>query len=153
MTEESDLRDFDRSLHATQARFSGGVSPAALALAAADWAMHLAGQPGRQAALARQLGADWAALTRQTLGLPVDKRVPEPGDHRFAAPGWSQGPAALAVQAFLRAERFWDMATTGIPGVSKENERIVNFLVRQSMDMVAPAMKIRNFNFTESTKF
>jgi polyhydroxyalkanoate synthase subunit PhaC len=139
MTEDQDLRDFDRSLHATQARLCGGLSPAALALAAADWAMHLAGQPGRQASLARQLGDDWAALARQALGLRAEPLKPEPGDHRFADPGWQHGPAAFAVQAFLRAERFWDMATTGIPGVSKENERIVNFVARQSMDMAAPS--------------
>ena len=139
MTEETDLRDFDRALHAAQARFSGGLSPAALALAAADWAMHLSSQPGRQMALSRQLGADWAALTRRMLGLPAETLAPEPGDHRFVDAGWQHGPAALAVQAFLRAERFWDMATTGTPGVSRENERIVNFLARQSMDMAAPS--------------
>jgi polyhydroxyalkanoate synthase len=139
MTDDKDLRDFDRSLHAAQARISGGLSPASLALAAADWAMHLAGQPGRQTALVRQLGADWAALTRQVLGLHTETLSPEPGDHRFADPGWQHGPAAFAVQAFLRAERFWDMATTAIPGVSRESERIVNFVARQVMDMAAPS--------------
>lgn len=139
MTEDPKLRDFDRSIHAAQARLSGGLSPAALALATADWVMHLAGQPGRQTELLRQRAADWAALTRLALGLPAEQVTPEPGDHRFAGPGWQHGPAALAAQAFLRTERFWDMATTAIPGVSRENERIVNFLVRQSMDMLAPS--------------
>jgi polyhydroxyalkanoate synthase subunit PhaC len=139
MTEETDLRDFDRTLHAVQARFSGGLSPAALGLAVTDWLMHLSGQPGRQLALGRQLGADWAALTRQALGLATETLSPAPGDRRFTDPGWQYGPAALAVQAFLRAERFWDKATTNIPGVARESERIVNFAARQLMDMLAPS--------------
>ncbi len=37
----------DRSLHATAARFTLGLSPAALAAAYVDWATHLAGSPVR----------------------------------------------------------------------------------------------------------
>ncbi|MFZ2082362.1 MAG: poly-beta-hydroxybutyrate polymerase N-terminal domain-containing protein, partial [Xanthobacteraceae bacterium] len=33
----------DRSLHAALARFTGGLSPAALGSAYLDWAVHLAG--------------------------------------------------------------------------------------------------------------
>jgi polyhydroxyalkanoate synthase len=76
---------------------------------------------------------------RQMMGLPAETLAPEPGDHRFTDPGWQQGPSAFSVQVFLRAERFWDMATTGVPGVSRENERIVSFVARQVMDVVAPS--------------
>jgi poly[(R)-3-hydroxyalkanoate] polymerase subunit PhaC len=38
----------DRSLHAALARLTGGLSPAALAHAFSDWAMHLAYAPGKQ---------------------------------------------------------------------------------------------------------
>ena len=120
MTDDKDLRDFDRSLHAAQARISGGLSPASLALAAADWAMHLAGQPGRQTALAASSAPIGPPSPAKCLGLHTETLTPEPGDHRFADPGWQHGPAAFAAQAFLRAERFWDMATTAIPGVSQE---------------------------------
>ena len=44
----------DRSFHAALARFTGGVSPAALALAFADWRLHLLASPGKQAGLAGQ---------------------------------------------------------------------------------------------------
>jgi polyhydroxyalkanoate synthase subunit PhaC len=37
----------DRAVHAEIARFSGGLSPAAIVLAFADWAIHLAGQAAR----------------------------------------------------------------------------------------------------------
>jgi len=38
----------DRSLHATMARFTAGLSPAALAHAYLDWATHLAYSPGKR---------------------------------------------------------------------------------------------------------
>ena len=38
----------DRSLHAAAARFTGGLSPAALAQAYLDWATHLANAPGKR---------------------------------------------------------------------------------------------------------
>ncbi|MEY9748464.1 hypothetical protein ABIF65_007838 [Bradyrhizobium japonicum] len=46
--------DIDRSFHAALARLTGGVSPAALALAFADWQLHLPASPGKQASLAGQ---------------------------------------------------------------------------------------------------
>ena len=41
----------DRAVHANLARQTGGLSPAALAGAYADWAVHLASSPGKQAQL------------------------------------------------------------------------------------------------------
>ena len=41
----------DRSFHAAMARFTGGLSPAAVALAFADWQLHLLASPGKRAAL------------------------------------------------------------------------------------------------------
>src|ERR1700756_3992618 len=38
----------DRSLHAAVARFTGGLSPAALSEAYLDWANHLANAPGKR---------------------------------------------------------------------------------------------------------
>jgi Poly-beta-hydroxybutyrate polymerase N terminal len=38
----------DRSLHAGLARFTGGLSPAAIGSAYLDWAVHLAGAPGKR---------------------------------------------------------------------------------------------------------
>nr|WP_271594723.1 poly-beta-hydroxybutyrate polymerase N-terminal domain-containing protein [Bradyrhizobium sp. CCBAU 65884] len=46
--------DIDRSFHAALARLTGGISPAALALAFADWQLHLLASPGKQASLAER---------------------------------------------------------------------------------------------------
>ena len=42
---------FDRPLHAAIARLTGGLSPAALMQAHADWVQHLFFSPDKQAAL------------------------------------------------------------------------------------------------------
>jgi polyhydroxyalkanoate synthase len=44
----------DRLLHAMMGRLSLGVSPAALGLAGADWAIHLAVSPGKWHSLAEK---------------------------------------------------------------------------------------------------
>ncbi|HQT45633.1 MAG: poly-beta-hydroxybutyrate polymerase [Acidocella sp. 20-63-7] len=134
-----DIPVVDRALHAMQARLTGGLSPAALNLAWTDWFMHLAGDPGRRMRLAQQAAADTAAMIRLSLGMPTEMIEPAPGDHRFDYPGWNQGPFALAQQKFLRTERWWEAATTGVPGVSRHHERIVAFVARQMLDMLSPS--------------
>src|SRR5689334_17939460 len=48
----------DRAVHAAIARLTGGLSPAALALAFFDWSVHLAASPGKQLALAGEIMGD-----------------------------------------------------------------------------------------------
>lgn len=131
--------DLDRSLHAAQARFTGGLSMTALSLAWADWALHLADQPGRQIELAQEAANGWSALMRQATGLHYTPVTPDKQDHRFQDPGWQSGPASLASQVFLRVADFWNKATTNTQGVARRNERIVNFSVRQMLDVMAPS--------------
>ena len=44
----------DRSVHAATARLTGGISPATVAEAYMDWAIHLASSPGKQMLLAQK---------------------------------------------------------------------------------------------------
>jgi len=137
--ENSDVPVFDRALHAAQAKLTGGLSPAALGIAWADWFMHLANQPGRRAELLSLAARDALTLSRQALGQTADVVTPPPDDHRFAHPSWQAPQFALAVQAFLRTERWWQAATSGVPGVSAAHERTVGFVARQMLDIAAPS--------------
>lgn len=140
MTDETgQCDDFDRSLHAVQAKLTGGLSMTALSLAWADWALHLADQPGRRMELKQLAMEGGSALMRQALGLHFEPLVPPGQDHRFQDPGWQSGPAALVSQAFLRVADFWNEATRNTAGVSQRNERIVNFTIRQMLDVMAPS--------------
>lgn len=136
---EDHCSDFDRSLHAVQAKLTGGLSVAALSLAWADWTLHLLDQPGRQMELAQLAVDGGSALMRQAMGLHYRPQLPGKQDHRFQDPGWQNGVASLVSQAFLRVADFWDTATRNTAGVSQKNEQIVNFSVRQMLDVMAPS--------------
>lgn len=99
----------DRALHAVAARFTGGLSPAAVSLAFADWMFHLATSPGKQMALAAD-ALQTSARFAQQLAQPVTlfqpwRLVSPPADRRFAAPHWTLPPFNLAAQAFLLGEQ------------------------------------------------
>jgi len=138
----------DRSVHASIARFTGGISPAALALAFADWQLHLAASPGKQFALAGE-AAHSAYRFAEALTLPNAKFAPwsvvepAPADRRFAAPDWELPPFNMMAQAFLLSEQWWHSAATGVRGLSQANAAIADFATRQWLDMAAPS----NFAF------
>jgi polyhydroxyalkanoate synthase subunit PhaC len=134
----------DRLLHACQGRLTASLSPAALLLPLADWAIHLANAPGKQAALVEKA---LRKLTRFGLYLAhaaVDKETPPcieplPQDRRFAGEAWREAPFRQIYQAFLLQQQWWHNATTGIRGVAAANERVVAFAARQILDIFSPA--------------
>ena len=142
---DSESEDLDRELHAMLARLTGGISPVALTLACFDWAGHLAAAPQRQMEIVKQATAGIGRLVQSALHFaspeqgPWSLIKPQPQDRRFAAPDWEEPPFNLTAQAFLLAEQWWHDATTGIRGVAPANEAIVEFSVRQLLDMMAPS--------------
>jgi polyhydroxyalkanoate synthase subunit PhaC len=135
----------DRALHAMFAGLTGGVSPVALSLAYLDWASHLAASPQQRMAIAQ----DAMSSARQFLETaahffspgqgPWALIKPKPQDRRFAKPEWEEPQFNLLAQAFLLTEQWWHNATTGVRGVSPQNEAIVEFSTRQLLDMFAPS--------------
>jgi len=135
----------DRAFHAMLARLTGGISPVALSLAFIDWASHLASAPQRQMQIAedalqggRQLFEAAAHYFSSNQG-PWSLIKPQPQDRRFARPEWEIPPFNLLAQAFLLREKWWHDTTTGVRGVAPQNEAIVEFSVRQVLDMLAPS--------------
>ena len=143
--QQSEPYPADRAFHAMLANLTGGVSPVALSLAYIDWASHLVAAPQRQVEIAQ----DALRSTRQFLEAashffspgqgPWALIKPLPQDRRFAKPEWENPPFNLLAQAFLLKEQWWHKATTGVRGVSPQNESIVEFSVRQLLDMFAPS--------------
>ena len=107
----------DRSLHATLARFTGGLSPAALIQAYSDWATHLAAAPGKRLQLvdkaARKAIRFGNYAYRYALeGADTQNCIePLPQDRRFAADDWRKWPFNFISQAFLLQQQWWHNAT------------------------------------------
>jgi polyhydroxyalkanoate synthase len=135
----------DRALHAMLARLTGGLSPAALLLAYADWLLHLAWSPQRRIEIGQQALIDAKRLLEAAERFfqpgqgPWSLIKPQPQDRRFGRPEWEQPPFNLMAQAFLLGQQWWHNATTGVRGVSKQNEAIVEFSVRQMLDVMSPS--------------
>ncbi len=145
----------DRVLSAAVARATHGVSPISVALAYADWAMHLVSSPGKWQQLAQKairkefrLGSYAAqcyttympfGLGQFPLAPPCPPCIePLPQDKRFRDPSWQRWPFNLIYQGFLLNQQWWHNAMTGVNGVSAHHEHIVSFVTRQLLDMVSP---------------
>jgi len=134
----------DRALHGLFAQLTSGISPVASSLACIDWAAHLAAAPQRQIEIAqdalrsaRQFFESASHFFSPGQG-PWSLIKPAPQDKRFARQEWENPPFNLLAQAFLLREQWWHKATTGVRGVAPQNEAIVEFSVRQMLDMFAP---------------
>jgi len=134
----------DRSLHATAARLTGGISPGALAGAYWDWAVHLGVSPGKQAQLIEKAVKKWLRLAgycgRCMRGDDCPACIdPLPQDKRFNGEAWQQWPFKLIYQAFLLNQQWWYNATTGVRGVTQQHQNVVEFVARQLLDTVSPS--------------
>ena len=143
MTALADITD--RALHASIARFTAGVSPAALVEAYLDWATHLTYAPGKRTQLLDKAirktvrFGNYAGRSALAGGKTECCIEPLPQDHRFTNEAWQKWPFSFMYQGFLLQQQWWHNATTGIRGVSKRHEEMVEYTSRQILDMVAPS--------------
>ena len=134
----------DNAARAIVAKVSGGLSPVSIAQSFTDWWMHLAVSPGKQMQLVAKAGrkalrlADYAMQQAPAGTEPEPAIEPLPQDRRFADPAWRKSPFDIVAQGFLLQQQWWHAATTGVGGVTRHHEAVVEFAVRQILDMVAP---------------
>lgn len=139
----------DRATHAYMAKATMGLSPASLMGAYLDWLTHLTASPGKRLQLVEKsfrkvLRLQRYAMTCALRGAEHDGSAslcvePLPQDSRFSAPAWQQFPFNVFYQSHLLAQQWWHVATTGVPGVSAQHERAVEFAARQILDIFAPS--------------
>ncbi len=141
--EADPVSSLDRLLHAAVARLTLGISPAALWLAYADWAMHLSMSPAKCHELAekavRKAVRLLAAAPAQLSGSASSRCIEAlPQDHRFDGADWQRPPFNFFYQAFLLHQQWCHSATTGVGGVSPHHEQVVAFATRQFLDTLSP---------------
>jgi len=135
----------DRSLHAAFARFTGGLSPAAIGSAYLDWVVHLAVAPGKRLQLVDKSArkairfVNYAIRYAMAGGQTECCIEPLPQDRRFTGESWQRWPFNFISQAFLLQQQWWHNATVGVRGVSKQHEETLEFGARQLLDMIAPS--------------
>jgi polyhydroxyalkanoate synthase len=138
------FRSIDRMREALSARVTGGLSPAALALAFLDWSIHLASAPGKQLELVDKAARKTVRLLTYLAAASVRRDTPPcilplPGDNRFGAKGWENQPYSCWAQAFLLVQQWWHNVTHEVPGVAPHHEDVVSFTARQLLDVFSPS--------------
>jgi polyhydroxyalkanoate synthase len=134
----------DQALHAGMARLTGGLAPGAMLGGLFDWAAHLATSPGKQvelATLAWRSGMENLGFAAGCIGGGAGDPCLQalPHDNRFRAPEWEHFPFNVWASSFLSVERWWEAATTGIRGVSRQHQEMATFTARQLLDVLSPS--------------
>ncbi|MCV2892075.1 alpha/beta fold hydrolase [Lentibacter sp. XHP0401] len=135
----------DRATHAAMSKVTKGLSPAALAEAYLDWLVHLATSPGKQMELSEKAFRKWLRLSRyaMTCAAPGNDAAsciePLPQDRRFQGDAWQKWPYNLIYQSFLLNQQWWHNATSGVRGVTKQHENVMDFATRQLLDVFSPS--------------
>lgn len=137
-------KTLDRLFNAYVGSFTGGMDPRVVPLAFLDWWVKLAWSPGTHARLSEKAQRKWIRLGLYALQSAMDRDAPLaieplPGDRRFRAPAWRNWPYNLMCQSFLLSQQWWANATTGVPGLTKSQKDILNFVTRQALDLYSPA--------------
>ncbi|WP_138934425.1 PHA/PHB synthase family protein [Roseovarius arcticus] len=144
-THTSIQQALDKGLKAAQAKFTGGLSPIALAACYSDWALHLSSSPGKQLQLVEKAGkkawrfANYAASCAVNPDKAETCVEPLPQDRRFKGDAWRKWPFNVMSQAFLLNQQWWHNATTGIEGVTTQHENVTTFAARQVLDVFSPS--------------
>ena len=143
---------------AQMAQMSSGISPISLALAWADWALHLTASPGSQARLTRravELGVRWSQDSTQSLTprfgaaaaqAPEAPAGPAPGsvselleeDTRYAAPEWQAWPWRPLASANKLSEQWW-IDACNLRGMKDHSRHQMRFYGSQLFDQVSPS--------------
>ena len=135
----------DRSLQTTIGKLTGGISPAAITLAFIDWYSHLLIHPAKQLELIDLYQKNYWHLMHQYVGhLSGDSRgefcmLSIPQDKRFVNEYWQKFPYSFIYESFLMTQHFWHSAATKVRGVGHHHEEVVDFTLRQVLDMLSPS--------------
>lgn len=127
--------ELDHALQTMIGKFTQGISPAALSLAFLDWYMHLRMHPTKQLALLEQWQEGFSDLLAIWSGQQLDINK----DKRFAEASWQQYPYSAYYQSFLVIQHWWHLAATNVRGVSHHHEEVVDFTIRQLLDIYSPS--------------
>ncbi|AMQ28954.1 TPA: alpha/beta fold hydrolase [Legionella pneumophila] len=127
---------FGQLFQANLAKWTAGISPAALGSSYSTWLWQLAQSPEVLWELA--FYPVFHANDCINNIICVD-RAAGGKDVRFKKDSWQPMPWRLYAEGFLQVEDWWRRATTKVPGLPSQVERTVSFWARQYLDALSPS--------------
>ncbi len=125
------------------ARLANGISPSSVTMAYSDWLTHLLVSPSKRADLASSAlrkTLTWLQYSTHAWHGDCHRCVePAPHDKRFSPQEWQAPPFSALSQAFLLQEQWWHEAASDVRGVSGHHQEVVDFTLRQWIDMWSPS--------------
>lgn len=141
-------KSLDHSFQVAMSKATKGLSPASLMLAYFDWYFHLLIQPSKQLELLDVIQQHfWQSMYQfihQFSDDPSAHIEHESKDKRFKDPSWQTFPFHPIYESFLGIQDFWHIASQKVRGVNKHHQNVVDFSLRQILDMMSPS----NFPWT-----
>lgn len=151
-TSPDDTRDqaiaIDNALQIIMSKFTGGLSPASLMIAFLDWYAHLLMHPAKQLELQEQYEHTLQHFLNQYIGhLSGDPTgefcvLKSPLDKRFTGKDWQAFPYTFYYESFLAMQQWWHTAATNVGGLNQHHADVVDFTLRQILDMFSPSNSI-----------
>ena len=125
------------------ARLANGISPSSVSMAYSDWLTHLLVSPSKQADLASSAlrkALTWLHCSTHAWQGECHRCIePAPQDKRFSPHEWETPLYSALSQAFLLQQQWWNEAAGNVRGVSRHHEEVVDFTLRQWLDMWSPS--------------
>ncbi|HAT7823901.1 TPA: alpha/beta fold hydrolase [Legionella pneumophila] len=127
---------FGQLFQANLAKWTAGISPAAIGSSYSTWLWQLAQSPEVLWELAFYPVFHANDCINNIICV---ERAAGGKDVRFKKDSWQPMPWRLYAEGFLQVEDWWRRATTKVPGLPKQVERTVSFWARQYLDALSPS--------------
>ncbi|CZG40985.1 TPA: alpha/beta fold hydrolase [Legionella pneumophila] len=127
---------FGQLFQANLAKWTAGISPAAIGSSYSTWLWQLAQSPEVLWELAFYPVFHANDCINNIICV---ERAADGKDVRFKKDSWQPMPWRLYAEGFLQVEDWWRRATTKVPGLPKQVERTVSFWARQYLDALSPS--------------
>ena len=138
--QSQDPAELQRALRAQLAAVTGGLAPDVYANAWWDWYLNLAEDPPKQWEILQDAATkafdNWAFALKAASGEPLP---PAEGDARFAGDAWAQWPFNVYAHTYRNYVDWWQQAWSSVPGVTRDNERTLDFMARNALEAFSPA--------------
>ncbi len=132
--------DLARALREQLATVTGGLAPDVYVNAWWDWYLNVARDPSKQFDIIQDAYAkaldSWSFALKAGTG---EQARPTEGDARFTDDAWAQWPFNALAHGYRNYADWWQKAWSGVPGLTPESERQLDFVARNTLETLSPA--------------